>query len=298
MKPKTIKVLLYYKYVKLKDPNEVEKSQRELCTRLNLGGRILLSTEGINGTVAGLVKDVDEYIKQTEKIEAFSNMEWKVSWSDEQIFPKLRIRVRDEIVTLGLRKGGDDVEISSKADYIEPEELFSLYENSQDFVIIDARNNYEARVGKFKGAITAPIDNFKDFPKFANGLEKFKDKEVVTYCTGGVRCEKASAYLRQKGFKKVRQLHGGIHEYAKRTSGKYFEGEMFVFDKRMLIPVNSVNPTVISECKYCQKPISRYVDCSYPTCHSLFVCCQECQQLYQSACSENCIKQLQIQTNN
>lgn len=285
-----IKVLLYYKYINLENPKEIENTQRVLCQRLDLKGRILLSSEGINGTIAGAGKNVNEYIKQTEKVKEFTNMEWKVSWAKEQIFPKLRIRVRDEIVTLGLKK--QDVKLSNRAKYIEPEELLNLYEKKEDFVIIDARNNYEARVGKFKNAITPSAHNFKDFPEFAKRLSEFKDKEIVTYCTGGVRCEKASAYLRQNGFKKVRQLHGGIHEYAKKAAGKYFEGEMFVFDKRMLLPVNTANPTVISKCKYCQKLISRYVDCAYPTCHSLFICCEQCQQLYQSACSQECIQQL------
>lgn len=290
-----VKVLLYYKYAELKNPFELAKSQRELCERLKLKGRILLSTEGINGTVAGSIKNIEEYIRQMEKIRSLGKIEWKVSFAKKQIFPKLSIKVRDEIVTLGLKSKGKDVRLPRKAKYIEPEELLDLYEGGKDFVIVDARNGYEARVGKFKNAITAHIDKFSEFPKFAKSLEKFKDKEIVTYCTGGVRCEKASAYLKQNGFGKVRQLHGGIHEYAKKAAGKYFEGEMFVFDTRMLVSVNSVNPTVISKCKYCKKLISRYVDCSYPTCHSLFICCRECEQLYKSACSEGCAQKLGIQ---
>lgn len=284
-----IKILLYYKYVKLENPQELRFSQKALCEAYELKGRILLSDEGINGTLAGEAADIDTYIAETEKIPEFSDMEWKISWADTQVFPKLRVVVRDEIVTLGIRKTGADVAISNKADYIEPAELSNMYDKNEDFVIIDARNLYEAHIGKFKNAIVPPIRNFRDFPQFVQeNLAHYKDKEVVTYCTGGVRCEKASAYLREQGFKKVRQLHGGIHEYGEKAGGKHFEGEMFVFDNRLHIPVNTVNPATISHCQFCQTPVTRYIDCCIQSCNSLFVCCESCQELHQGACSESC----------
>jgi UPF0176 protein len=290
--PQEYKVLLYYKYVEIEDPEKIRIMQRALCEHFDLKGRILISQEGINGTVAGLTAAVDEYIRETEKLPEFKEMEWKVSWADEQVFPKLKVVVRDEIVTLGEKKQGKDVSLENKAHYIEPEELLELYEKNEDFVILDARNLYEAEIGKFKNALVPPIDNFREFPEFAKTLEKYKDKNVVTYCTGGIRCEKASAYLREKGFEKVRQLHGGIHEYGQKAGGKYFEGEMFVFDKRLHMPVNTTNPTIISECKYCQKKVARYIDCVIESCPELFICCEECQQQYHSTCSDECRQKL------
>lgn len=286
------KILLYYKYTPIQNPLEMMTVQRELCQNLNIKGRILLSTEGINGTVAGLEKDVDSYIQETEKHPDLGKIEWKISWAEEQVFPKLKIKVRDEIVTLGVKKMGSDVSIENKADYIEPQELRDLYEKNEDFVIIDARNMYEAEIGKFKNSVIPPIDNFRDFPAFAKSLEEYKDKEVVTYCTGGVRCEKASAYLRENGFKKVRQLHGGIHEYGEQAEGKYFEGEMFVFDKRLHVPINKVNPETISHCQFCQEKITRFVDCVARTCGSLIVCCEDCENKHQSTCSDQCQRTL------
>jgi UPF0176 protein len=286
------KVLLYYKYVTIPDPEEIRQTQKLICERFNLKGRILVSAEGINGTVAGLTDNVDQYIAQTEALEIFRGMEWKISWADEQVFPKLKVVIRDEIVTLGEKKKGKDVAIDNKAHYIEPDELLALYENNEDFVILDARNLYEAEIGKFKNAIIPPIDNFREFPQFAKSLEPYKNKNVVTYCTGGIRCEKASAYLREQGFQKVRQLHGGIHEYGVKAGGKYFEGEMFVFDKRLHVPVNTSNPTVISECKYCQNSVSRYIDCAVKSCPELFICCEECQTKHHSACSLKCEQRL------
>lgn len=285
------KILLYYKYVPLADPVAVKDVQKVLCQRLDLKGRILVSAEGINGTLAGVEANVDAYMAEMKKDAAFHDIEWKISWADEQVFPKLKVVVRDEIVTLGVRKNSSDVSLENKAQYIEPAELLDLYEKSQDFVIIDARNAYEAVIGKFQNSIVPPIENFRDFPAFAKQLEPYKHKPVVTYCTGGVRCEKASAYLRENGFTNVRQLHGGIHEYGQQVQGKYFEGEMFVFDKRLHVPVNTVNPQVISECQYCHQKTTNYIDCVIKSCPSLFLCCDACQVEFQSTCSQVCLHQ-------
>lgn len=286
--PQSYKILLYYKYVSLENPEELKISQKQLCQKLNLKGRVLIASEGINGTLAGKPIEIDEYITQMESQPQFSDIEWKISWADEQVFPKLKVLVRDEIVTLGVKKKGSDVSLTNKAQYIEPEELRELYDRDADFVIVDARNDYEARIGKFKNSVVPPIENFRDFPAFVAQLTKFKDKEVITYCTGGVRCEKASAYLREQGFKKVRQLHGGIHEYGQKAGGKHFEGEMFVFDKRLHVPINSVDPTTLSHCRYCEQKITRYVDCVAEGCDGLFVCCEDCQTAHGSACSLSC----------
>lgn len=282
-----IKILLYYKYVPLENPEAVRDAQKKLCEELGLKGRILVAKEGINGTIAGDTEQVDEYVAAMKNIPEFADMEFKVSWADEQVFPKLKVKVRDEIVTLGVKKTGDDVSLENKAEYISPEELHALYESGNEFVIVDARNEYEAIVGKFKDAIVPSIENFRDFPKFVEEqLNQYKDAEVVTYCTGGVRCEKASAYLKERGFKKVRQLHGGIHEYGVQTGGKHYEGELFVFDKRLHVPVNTVDPSVISHCAHCGVKITRYIDCTFFGCDSLFICCQGCEEKFSGHCPE------------
>jgi UPF0176 protein len=290
---KNFKIILYYKYVPIKNPIQLQIEQKTLCQKLNLKGRILISEEGINGTAAGDEASINEYMRQTQAVPELRDLEWKISWADEQVFPKLRVVVRDEIVTLGIKKTGTDVKISNKADYIPPTELKELYESGDDFVILDARNAYEAEIGRFKNALIPPIDNFREFPEFVeNNLQDYKDKNIVTYCTGGVRCEKASAYLREIGFKKVRQLHGGVHEYGEQTGGKYFEGELFVFDKRLHMPVNEADPSTISECLYCKKAITRFVDCHAFGCGTLFICCAECEKSHKGACSQQCEKHI------
>jgi len=282
------KVLLYYKYAPLDADEKFRKAHLKLCVGLGLKGRVLIADEGLNGTLAGSPEAVDTYMEETSKIKGLEDIEWKISWAHEQIFPRMRVVLRPEIVTLGLRQKMTDVDLDNKAHYIEPEELLALYEEETDFVILDARNEYEAKIGKFKNALIPPIDNFRDFPKFVQkNLADYKDKPVVTYCTGGIRCEKASAYLREQGFTDVRQLHGGIHVYGEKTGGKHFEGEMFVFDKRLSIPVNNVNPTVVSSCEHCGTKITRYIDCAKrEKCKGLFVCCEECDEKYNSLCSQ------------
>ena len=283
------KVLLYYKYTKIEDVQALVDDQKALCKRLGLKGRILISDEGINGTIAGPEKEIDEYMVETNKVEGLEDMEWKISFTDKDIFPRLRVVPRIEVVTLGKKVDGEDVSMQNSAPYIEPDELQALYDSDEEFYIIDARNEYEARIGKFKDAITFEADNFRDIEPELEELEDLKDKNVVTYCTGGIRCEKFSALLKEKGFKNVRQLHGGIHRYYDLTGGKNFEGEMYVFDKRVHVPVNDVNPSVISECKHCEVKISRYVNCHNSKCNDRFICCEDCHLKLEGCCSQECL---------
>lgn len=282
------KILLYYKYTTIDNPEHLQKQQKKLCKNLGIKGRILISDEGINGTVCGSKDAVNTYMTETEKYPGLEDIEWKISDGPEDAFPKLRVVVREEVVTLGLKEKGHDVSLENSAPYIEPEELMQLYENNEEFTIIDARNEYEGRIGKFHNALVPDIENFREFPEFVEKIEDLKDKPVVTYCTGGIRCEKASAYLREKGFKNVRQLHGGIHRYADKTGGKYFDGEMYVFDKRVHTPVNSVNPNVISECIHCNEKVARYINCCNAECNKQIIVCETCDKEYGGGCSREC----------
>lgn len=282
-------VLLYYKYVNIKNPEDFKLSQTDLCKKLGLKGRIIISSEGINGTIGGNKKATKEYINETEKYPGIGEVDWKISESKEDPFPRLRVVVRDEIVTLGVKKNKKkDVNLQNKANYIEPDELKNLYDKGEDFIIIDARNEYEGRIGKFKNAIVPNIEAFRQFPEFVETIKDLKDKQIVTYCTGGIRCEKASAYLREQGFTNVRQLHGGIHEYSEKAKGKNFEGEMYVFDARINIKVNHENPTIVSKCLHCNESITRYINCANKLCNKQIVCCEKCQNEKKSTCSDKC----------
>jgi UPF0176 protein len=281
-----IKVLLYYKYTDIKQPEKLRLEQYNLCSKLNIKGRILISNEGINGTCAGEVEEIEQYILETEK--ELGRIEWKISYSENQVFPKIRVVVRDEIVTLGLKRREEDVDINAKANYIEPEELKELLEKDEELYIIDARNDYETEIGKFKKTIDLPIKNFRDFPEAVKKIDNLKDKKVVTICTGGVRCEKASAYLRENGFTNVRQLHGGIVTYAEKTGGKDFLGTCYVFDQRIHVEVNKVNPEIISQCIHCKTSVARYINCCNAKCNKQIICCEACEVKFEQACSEEC----------
>lgn len=285
-------ILLYYQYTLIQNPQDLQQQQLKLCQELGIKGRILISGEGINGTVSGTKEATQAYREATNQYPGLQTMEWKISSGPEDTFPKLSVKLREEIVTLGLKKDDHDVSLNHKAPYIEPQELAQLYQNEEEFYIIDARNEYESRIGQFHRAIAAPIDNFRDFPEWTQEIQHLKDKTVITYCTGGIRCEKASAYLIEQGFQNVRQLHGGIHRYSDETGGEHFDGEMYVFDRRVNIQVNHVNPTVISQCEHCQQPISRYCNCALKSCNRQFICCEACKEKHHGSCSAECKAQI------
>ncbi len=278
------KVLLYYKFINISDPKAFRDFQHQFCSKFELKGRILISKEGLNGTLAGQPEKVDEYMKATEEYPEIGKIEWKVSEATENPFPKLRVVIRDEIVSFKTK-----VDLNKSAEYIEPKELKELYENGAEFVILDGRNEYEGRIGKFKNAIVPEIKNFRDFPEwYEKNKELFKNKKIVTYCTGGIRCEKLSAFLIDRGIEDVKQLHGGIHRYSELAGGKNFEGEMYVFDNRINVPVNFVNPEIISECHHCGKKVARYINCCNAKCNKQFICCEECDKKFEGGCCEDC----------
>lgn len=282
-----MKVLLYYLYTDISDPQVVRDWQFDLCKRLGLKGRILIAEEGLNGTVCGTDEATAEYKLETLKDIRFAEMVFKEDEVEVQVFPKLRVAVRPEIVTLGVDP--NEVSYKDKGTYLKPEELQALYESGEEFYILDARNDYEAMVGKFKNAITPKIRNFRDFPRVAEELEHLKDKKVVMYCTGGVRCERATAYFKHKGFKDVSHIEGGIVTYAKQYPEGYFDGKMYVFDSR--VAVSYATPgmeRIVARCKHCDKASDCIVNCQNAMCDEQYVVCESCRLLYNSCCSEKC----------
>jgi UPF0176 protein len=275
-----ISVLLYYKYVHLADPTAIMADQRALCERLGLKGRIILAEEGINGTVAGPNDAIDAYIIAMRDKELFSDIEYKRDLTSDNPFPRLRIKIRPEIVTLGV-----SVDVSQTAPKISAEE-FDRLASDPNVILFDARNDYESAIGRFKGAITPSIGLFKDLPEALNQYDELKNKTIVTYCTGGIRCEKASALMRERGFTDVYQLDGGIIKYAQKYPQGKFEGSCFVFDGRMSVAYDSDAPA-ISVCRYCELPTSRYQNCANPNCHDLILICATCA-LSKQVCSNRC----------
>ncbi len=273
-----MKVLLYYKYVALPDAEAEKLAHRELCERLNLKGRIILSQEGINGTCAGMPADIVAYKAYMNAHPQFAGIHFKESESVDQPFPKLSIKVRAELVTLR-----HDVDVKNAAPYITPEELHASLERGDALILVDMRNEYEAKIGRFKNAVIVPTRYFRELPTQVQNLLPYKDMPVVTYCTGGIRCEKASALLHEHGFTNVRQLEGGIVTYAEKYPNGFFEGTCFVFDDRMDLRYQT-EKKILSQCTHCVEPCDRYIDCADVTCNALFLSCESCERATAAHC--------------
>ncbi len=281
-------VLLYYKYVKIENPEEVMAAQRVLCESSSLKGRIIIASEGINGTVEGLVKDTNKYMSTLKKSELFKGIKFKKSEGTGEAFRKLSIRVRPEVVTA--RIPVDPTQISGK--YITAEKLHQWFESKKEFYIVDMRNDYEYISGHFKKFIPSGIHNFFDLPDVLPRLSHLKNKTIVTVCTGGIRCEKASGFLLMNGFKDVYQLKEGIQTYMEKYPNEHFLGKLYVFDKRLTIGFNTEDPAhvIVGRCMSCDKPSDSYVNCEYDICHYHHIRCDACmdKELGLAFCKKDC----------
>ncbi|MBC7417964.1 MAG: rhodanese-related sulfurtransferase [Pedobacter sp.] len=250
-------------------------------------GRIIVAEEGLNGTVSGTVEACNKYMVAINSDERFAKTEFKVDEVDQPTFIKMHCRYKSEIVHSGLR----DTSIINPAEktgkHVEPKDFLAM-KDEEDVVILDVRSNYEHQLGRFKNAITLDIENFRDFPEQINNLAQYKDKKILTYCTGGIKCEKASALLLHHGFENVYQLHGGIIKYGKEAGGADFEGKCYVFDNRLSVDVNNVNPTVVSTCYNCGEVTPKMINCANPECNAHITQCDACGTELSGCCSIVC----------
>jgi UPF0176 protein len=285
-------ILLYYKYAAIRNPSKFAEEQREFCARHNLTGRIIVAKEGINGTIEGLTKDTRAYRRFLNSKPGFKTVHWKISTGTGAAFPRLSVKVRDEIVSLSLKKTKQtDIDPRKVTGmHLAPEKLKQWFDTGEDFTIIDMRNDYEHRVGNFEGSILPPLRNFRDLPKVMSKLKKYARKKVLTVCTGGVRCEKASGFLIKKGFKDVYQLDGGIVSFMEKYPSEHFKGALYVFDQRKTMAFDprqkDIKREVIGICSKCEIKTENYADCIYPNCRNQMLCCENC--LDKAFCSKKC----------
>ncbi len=286
------KIILFYKYVNIEDPVKLKNEQMDLCVALGLKGRVIVAKEGINATLEGTEENIEKYLKVYLSDPRFSDTHIKKSFGTGDSFPKLSVKARKEIVSLHLEKDINPNEITGV--HLKPEELKQWYESGKDFVVVDMRNDYEFKVGRFKDSIMPDLQNFRDVPKALSDIEHLKDKTVLTVCTGGVRCEKASGLLKREGFKDVYQLDGGIVSYMEKFPAQEFEGTLYVFDKRITMDFDSINNVgdkhvVVGKCDKCEVSSERFVNCKYPQCNKHFICCESCsEEDGKSFCSVEC----------
>ena len=282
------RVLLYYYYTDIADPEGLSKEHLRICKDMNLKGRILIANEGINGTVSGTVEDTDKYKNYMEKHPFFKGIVFKVDEAEDHAFKKMHVRPRPELVNLSLEDDVNPREITG--EYLSPAEFYEEMQR-EDTVVLDVRNTYEYDVGHFRGAIRPEVETFRDTPDWVReNRELFEGKKVLTYCTGGIRCEKFSGWLKREGFEDVGQLHGGVASYAKdpETKGQLWDGMMYVFDERLTVPINQVEHTVVGRDHYDDTPCERYINCANPECNAQIIASEENQAYHLGGCSLEC----------
>lgn len=282
------RVLLFYKYVTIDDPETFAAEHLQFCKDNDLKGRILVSSEGINGTVSGPKEVTDNYIAHMRADTRFSDIVFKIDEAEGHAFKKMHVRPRNEIVALDLEDDVNPKELTGK--YLSPTEFRDALQ-SDDTVVIDARNDYEYDLGHFRGAIRPNITRFRDLPDWIKeNKEQFMDKKIVTYCTGGIRCEKFSGWLLKEGFEDVSQLKDGIATYGKdpETKGEFWDGKMYVFDERISVEINQVDKTVVGKEWFDGTPCERYINCSNPECNRQILVSEENEERYLGACSHEC----------
>lgn len=292
MSNSNFETLLYYKYTPIDNPEKLRDQQRALCEKLNLKGRIIVAREGINGTVEGKRGNVDAYVRFMINDLRFKNIHFKRSKGIGGAFPKLSVKARNEIVAA--RLGKDDIDPSKlTGEYITAEQLHDWVHSDKKFYIVDMRNGFEQQSGYFLDSILSNFKSFADLPEILPVLESLKEETIVTVCTGGVRCEKASGFLLSQGFKDVYQLFGGIVTYMEKYPNEDFLGKLYVFDNRLTMGFNvdSPNHKVVGRCEKCDKPCDEYVNCAEDFCHRHYILCKDCYHPSgKPFCNEKCLE--------
>jgi UPF0176 protein len=276
------KILLYYKFTPISDTLTLKLWQKTLAEKLHLKGRILISPHGINGTVGGDVDDLKAYIKSSKEYPGFKDIVFKWSDGSRDEFPRMSVKVRDEIVAFN---AADELRVDEKGVvgggvHLKPAQVHKLVEERDDVVFFDGRNAHEAAIGKFKNAVVPDTHTSRDFIRELESgkYDDLKDKPIVTYCTGGIRCEILSSLMKNRGFQEVYQIDGGIVKYGEAYGDDgLWEGSLRVFDDRMTIDFSDHAKT-IGVCSHCEGPTNNYENCAWANCNDLVLICLHCKQ--------------------
>lgn len=288
MKENNYRVLLYYYFVDLPEYEQFAADHLEFCQKLGLKGRILVANYGINGTVSGTVEQTEEYMNVMRNDERFKDIVFKCDEHDGHAFKKMHVRPREELVTLRLEDPINPQDLTG--EYLSPQDFYKAMK-AEDTVILDTRNDYEYDVGHFRGAIRPDIRSFRDLPQWVQeNRHLLENKRILTYCTGGIRCEKVTGWLIEEGFPEVAQLEGGIVSYGKdsEVQGKLWDGVCYVFDERLTVPINRTEHVVVGKDYFDGTPCERYVNCAEPSCNKQILCSEENEHKYLRSCSDDC----------
>jgi predicted sulfurtransferase len=280
------KIIIFYKYIPIEYPKQIQKWLQQLCANFNFKGRILLGTEGINATLGGHSEHIERFKTIMNAHPLFGNIDFKESPGSADDFPRMQIKIRKEIVTLGIDPS--ELTAAEGGKHLTPTQTHELISKKPDnLVILDARNKPEWMIGAFEGAIKPAIDHFRELPDFIkSNAEAFEGKQILMYCTGGIRCERASAVVKKyTKAQEVYQIEGGIQRYTEQFPDGYFRGKNYVFDGRISVRVND---DILAQCELCQKPCDDYANCRNAQCNKHFICCEPCITAYNTTCSAQC----------
>ncbi len=287
------RVLLYYKFVNIPNAEQFAAEHLAYCKKLNVKGRILIADEGINGTLSGTYEQTEQYIKDLRTNPLFEDIVFKIDETEQHAFKKIFVRFKKELVTLRYDKPLDPNTFSGTR--LSPKE-FHEYLQREDVIVLDGRSDYEYDLGHFRNAIRPDLETFKEFPEWLRkNMEQYKDRPILTYCTGGIRCEKLTGVMMSEGFNDVYQLEGGIVTYGKdeEVQGKLFDGKCYVFDERISVTINQTDGSVVvGKCYHCGVPAETYINCAEDTCHLQHIVCPDCEESHHGFCSTKCEENL------
>ncbi len=281
-------ILAYYLINPIKDPRLLVKEHKKFFNNKDVAGRIYLSEDGINGQMSGEKSQCEAYMQWLKQIEGFESVKFKIESSNENIFFKMTIKYREQLVAFDHK-----VDFNNIGEHMSPQEWRRhLQSTDEDYLLIDVRNDYESKVGHFEGADLPQCKTFREFTDYTEKelIEKrkvSKDKKILMYCTGGIRCEYYSAYMKEKGFENVHQLDGGVINYAHHEGDKHWEGKLFVFDDRLVAKLGD-DDKCISSCHHCDQKVDAYFNCANMDCNFLFNCCSDCLEKHKGCCSGDC----------
>lgn len=283
-----IHVLAYYLFTPIEDPHGEVRAHKKFFAGRNATSRIYISEQGINGQMSAAPADAQAYMEWMHSRPAFASTHFKIQQHPEHAFPRLTIKYRKELVAVGR-----EVDLSKRGEHVSPERWKAMLEDQElpKPLLVDVRNTYEWKVGRFADADLPPCEEFRKFPEYAEKLKEQTDPKstpVMMYCTGGIRCEIFSSILLEAGFEKVYQLDGGIINYAEKVGNDHWLGKLFVFDDRLTVPMTDTDCPVIGECHHCHKPIESYYNCANMDCNELFLCCPECLKEHVGCCGAAC----------
>lgn len=286
--------LSFYRYVKIEDPDMLRNEMFKQWSELNVFGRIYFAHEGVNAQLSVPETNFEKFKTQLYADKRFENVPFKIAVEDDgKSFYKLSVKVREKIVADGLKD--DTFDVSNVGKHLTAKEFNEALELPET-IVVDMRNHYESEIGHFEKAICPDVDTFREeLPLVLDMLKGKEDKKLLLYCTGGIRCEKASAFFKHHGFEDVNQLHGGIIDYARQVKAENletkFRGKNFVFDERM---GEKIGTEIISHCHQCEALCDTHVNCANDDCHLLFLQCPECAQKMKGCCSEACMKIIEL----